>query len=561
MAVVSVPSGWAVCELGDVVDYAAAPIVSPDEIPRDAWVLELEDIEKDTSTLLERHTFAERPARSSKRPFDVGDVLYGKLRPYLNKILIADKAGFCSTEIVPLRATEAVSNRYVFYWLKHPIFREYVLARSHGLDMPRLGTESGKRAPFVLAPYEEQRDIADKLDLIFSHLGECRLRLQRVPSHLQRLREAVRNAGISGVLTEDWRRANESVSPASEALERVQQQHQSVRVRRVAHRAGAHEQQADNDDAPRPNIPATWTWAQAADVVDPGAEIVYGIVQPGPQLKVGVPYIRSVDIENGHILAHQLMKTSPAIAARYSRSALAAGDVLLGIIRATKVAIVPPDLTGANITQGTARLRPSEAILTDYLALVLEAPETQTWLHKRYRGIDMPGLNLADVRRTPVPLPPVQEQREIVDRVRTFLDFADRAAERHAAAVVQVEAFSDMVLTQAFRGELVPRHTGGVPAATLIEGVRERRRRESRVAKPAQRRRLKKMQTLTIHTLREAISGLPPTFSFDDLRRHIQAEYEVLKDVLFTLLDEPDPFVTQVFDEEAREMRFVRANV
>ncbi|MFJ4036219.1 restriction endonuclease subunit S [Streptomyces griseoluteus] len=163
-------------------------------------------------------------------------------------------------------------------------------------------------------------------------------------------------------------------------------------------------------------------WRKASDVVDASAPIVYGILQPGPDIadEDGVPYIRGQDLREGEILEDQLRRTSPEIAQKYERSALRPGDVLLGIIRHTRVAIVPQELDGAQITQGTARLRPGAEIDSSFLAHWLASGAAQAWLRGRMRGINMPGLNLADVRQLPVPLFSIEKQRELV----TLLDDA-----------------------------------------------------------------------------------------------------------------------------------------
>lgn len=227
----------------------------------------------------------------------------------------------------------------------------------------------------------------------------------------------------------------------------------------------------DAMDANR-DVPKSWGWVSAAEVVEPGADIVYGIVQPGPKLNVGVRYVRGMDVEDGKILIDQLMKTSPAIAKRYERASLKGGDVLLGIIRATKVAIVPDELSGANITQGTARFRPGRYVRARYLASVLEAPLTQKWLHDCYRGIDMPGLNLADVRRVPIALPSLEEQDEIVRRVDELLALAEKLQRRYQAASSRVDQLTPSVLAKAFRGELVPQDPNDEPAERLLERIR-----------------------------------------------------------------------------------------
>ena len=109
------PKGWIKCQLGDVVEYGKTNKVEPINIPENAWMLELEDIEKDTSKLLKRLSFSERLSKSTKNYFKKGDVLYGKLRPYLNKVIIADQDGFCTTEIVPINPNSIVDGWYLFY--------------------------------------------------------------------------------------------------------------------------------------------------------------------------------------------------------------------------------------------------------------------------------------------------------------------------------------------------------------------------------------------------------------------------------------------------------------
>ena len=200
----NIPESWLYCTLGEIISYGETVKVEPNEIPSDAWVLELEDIEKDTSKLLQRVSFAQRQSKSTKNKFVEGDVLYGKLRPYLNKVHIADQDGYCSTEIIPLQPNEAIEGRFLFYWLKNPQFLEYAEASSHGLTMPRLSTKAGKQAPLVLAPLNEQKRIADKLDNLLARVDECRGQLSRVKVILHRFRQSVLKAALSGKITEDW---------------------------------------------------------------------------------------------------------------------------------------------------------------------------------------------------------------------------------------------------------------------------------------------------------------------------------------------------------------------
>jgi type I restriction enzyme, S subunit len=156
-----------------------------------------------------------------------------------------------------------------------------------------------------------------------------------------------------------------------------------------------------------------WPLVTLREVVAEDAPVVYGIVQPGPNVDEGVPYIRGLDLQDGYIDNSQLWHTTPEIAERYSRSAVSAGDILLNIIRHTRAAIVPSSLEGANITRTTARVRPGERATSSYLWHWLSSEAAQSWLKGRMRGIDMPGLNLRDVRELPVPVPPLSVQNQI----------------------------------------------------------------------------------------------------------------------------------------------------
>lgn len=202
------PKGWLECQLGEVVEYGKTNKIEPIDIPENTWMLELEDIEKDTSKLLKRLSFSERLSKSTKNCFKKGDVLYGKLRPYLNKVIIADQAGFCTTEIVPISPNSIVYGGYLFYWFKNSDFLEYVESVSHGIQMPRLGTEAGLKAPFRLAPLAEQKRIVTKLDNLFAHTRLAREELDHIPKLIERYKQAILSAAFRGDLTADWRKEN-----------------------------------------------------------------------------------------------------------------------------------------------------------------------------------------------------------------------------------------------------------------------------------------------------------------------------------------------------------------
>jgi type I restriction enzyme S subunit len=155
-----------------------------------------------------------------------------------------------------------------------------------------------------------------------------------------------------------------------------------------------------------------------AELVLPDRPITYGILKPGPDIEGGIQYVRVLDIKQNRLHVHQLVRTSKAIAAQYKRSTLRSGDVLVSI-RGTvgRTCIVPLELDGANITQDTARLAIISSVESRYVVEFINTPWAQNWMGRRILGQAVKGINLGDLRKLPVPVPPLSLQQEFAQRV------------------------------------------------------------------------------------------------------------------------------------------------
>lgn len=430
------PPNWQATELGNVV-VLSTESASATSLPPETLYVGLEHIESNTTRLLGSGNAG--GLKSNVRLFRRGDVLYGTLRPYLNKVCVPDFDGVCSMEILVFTQSISLHNRFLLYLLNSPSTVAFATGASRGTNLPRVNYGSLASMPIWLPPVPEQARIAAKLDGVLGRIYAAQERLASVIELVRHFRAA-----------------------ALAAAYRVWQTSARTEV----------------DQADLPVLPSGWRWRSAKDIVD--ADITYGIVQPGPRLAVGIPYVSSQDIADDGIRIAELARTSPTIAAAYQRSALRRGDILLGIIRNIKVATVPLELEGANISRSVARLRPGSDIDSEYLAAWLRSPFAQSWLQARARGIDMPVINLRDVRELPVPVAPHPVQQQITAQLREAFGTADAFGARIAESRTSLDRLHRELMKLAITGRLLPQDSDDRQAPLFTRDERDAIERETR---------------------------------------------------------------------------------
>lgn len=168
-------------------------------------------------------------------------------------------------------------------------------------------------------------------------------------------------------------------------------------------------------------VPEHWTISSLKRVVEPERKITYGIVQAGPHIPDGVPYIRPTDMtdENGICSYEDIPRTSPEIASDYIRSTIKPGDLVCTIGPSFgKVMCVPEQLNGGNLTQGTARIAVSQLNSARYVFWILRSINSFAQWESSVGGATFRALNLAPLSETMMAIPPLAEQTAIAD----FLD-------------------------------------------------------------------------------------------------------------------------------------------
>lgn len=230
--------------------------------------------------------------------------------------------------------------------------------------------------------------------------------------------------------------------------------------------------------------PDRWERTTIEDLVESGSPIIYGILQPGDDIAPnGVPYVRPTEIQGDRIILDQLRHTTEEIAERYRRASLRRGDVLISIVGTIgKVAIVPSELEGANITQSPARVRVDPRLTSpEFMAWMLRSPQLRKQYDKVRLGTGVPRLNIAHVRALDSGLPPLNEQRRIVEKIDALFAHSKKANESLDRIPALLEKLKKSILAAAFRGDLTKdwreAHPDVEPADKLLERIRAERRR------------------------------------------------------------------------------------
>lgn len=152
-----IPDNWCWERLGNISTYnQSKPKVKAIDLKQSTWVLDLEDIEKNTGNILERINAKEKKVSGDKVVFYKGQLLYSKLRPYLKKILIAPDDGVCTPELVPFNVFGECNTKYILSVLKSPYVDLLVNSVTYGVKMPRVGVETMLNLLIPIPPLREQ---------------------------------------------------------------------------------------------------------------------------------------------------------------------------------------------------------------------------------------------------------------------------------------------------------------------------------------------------------------------------------------------------------------------
>ena len=360
------------------------------------------------------------------------DILIARYGASLGRILTG-LSGAYNVAMAKVDIPEGMYNRFVYHLLRTEMFQAplRLVSRSAQRGFNKLDLVE---IVLPIAPFNEQKRIADKLDLLLAQVDACRSRLERIPQILERFRQSVLTAAISGELTEDWR-TNHNLT--------------------------------------------VWENITLNEIC---LSISDGDHQAPPQVAEGIPFITIAAINDKRL---SLTKATRFVPYSYFEKLKSSqkpqfGDILFSVTGSIAI----PSLVNTNepftFQRHIAILKPNLSFaLSKFLFYSLCSDNIKRQSIAVATGTAQKTIPLSKLREFVIALPSKDEQQEIIYRVDSLFSYAESLEAYYQKAYMQVNRLATALLDKAFRGELVPQNLNDEPASVLIEMIRQ-----SRLTKP-----------------------------------------------------------------------------
>lgn len=360
-------------------------------------------------------------------------------------------------DVYAYKPTIEIDADFVHRAIRHRIASLVSEARG---DIPGLSREHLADYVVPLPPVAEQRRIVAKLDGLTARIAGTRKQIQYARAMSVRMRERVITSAFNGQLTKNWRMGGRD--GRQETLD-----HGSHRFSKSAKR-----KIADISWRPDLQLPLGWRWASVDSVT---TLCDYGTSERSTHGEEGIPVLRMGNIQRGEI-EFSNMKFLPKDAPGRSDLFLCCGDVLFNRTNSFELVGKSAMFRGyhrkVTFASYLIRLRTSH-IKAELLTFYLNSSFCRSWVDiVASQQVGQANVNGTKLKSLGIPLPPIEEQAEIVRLIEATHARADRLEAEADRAVMLLDRLETSILTKAFRGELVPQDPTDEPASALLDRIR-----------------------------------------------------------------------------------------
>ncbi len=386
--------GWNLKQLGQVCSLDKAKYTG-NHLP----YVGMEDIESNTGAFIgSRRTLS---VKSSTFRFTPDHILYGRLRPYLNKVLLPDFEGHCSTEIFPMKPSPELDKRFLFYWITDSRQVNEINKTCTGARMPRANLKKVLTFQIPLPPLPEQKRIVEILDTAFAGIDKA-------------IANAEKNLANAKELFESY--LNNVFTQKGEGWEET-------------------------------------TIGEVSGAVSTGP---FGsLLHKSDYIDDGVPLVNPAHITPSGIKTENNKTVSRKTAVRLSKFKLAAGDIVVGRRgEIGRCAVVGAYENGWLCGSGCFFIKPSGKFVPAFLVNLIQSPSYRQKLEQVATGATMKNLSNATLCNLIISLPPLSTQKAIVEKLNALSEETNCLESIYQRKIAALNELKQSLLQKAFSGEL-----------------------------------------------------------------------------------------------------------
>lgn len=395
---------------------SGVPLVRLQNIDRNKFISDnLRFVTPTKADQLKRHTFLP------------GDILITKLGDPLGKACIVPDniaSGVIVADVVRLRIDHSKAFvRYISYCINSPLVAGQLSTLTKGTTRPRVNLGHIRQLVLPIPSLDEQRRIVSKLDELLSDVEYGTKLLFGVSPVIEKYRKAILQSAFNGKLTNKWRKENVNELCKTELSN---------------------------------PLPYGWEMVcmpEISSLITKGASPRW---QGFEYLDNGIMFIRSQNVRWGSLDTEDVAYVDESLNQKQYRSIIREGDVLVNLVGASigRAALATAYVDGANTNQAVGIIRPSSKILNKFLMYYLLSPQGQAYITHMKSDVARANFNLDDIRMMPVPLPPIEEQIEIVSRITKYIDSLATIENAISSTINKSQRLRGGLLSREFRREL-----------------------------------------------------------------------------------------------------------
>lgn len=477
-----------------------------------------------------------------------------------------------------IRFRPLINPKYFRYFLDSQQYWNAISEASSGIAVQNVNAKTLSLIELPIAPDQEQTRIVEKLDELFSELDAGSNELQAAQVKLKHYRQSLLKSAVEGALTQKWRDDNKNKieETGAELLNRIlierKQRWEQQKLAEFKEKGNKtpknwqdkYPEPVQPDTTDLPELPEGWVWASLDMIIfkieagksfkcleRPPVNDEYGVVKVsavtwGDYNELESKTCTRPELENDKILINE-------------------GDFLFS--RANTTELVGACVIANNISKKVMlsdkilRLRFVEDSLKYWILQFMRGELGRRQIEHAATGnqASMKNVSQGKLLKFAVPIPSLNEIDEIKANLLTAFEYNEKATVEASTALNILNAQRKNILKTAFSGQLIPQNDNDQPAKVLLEKIKSEREEISKLAKPKQSKKVSSIKEITVKNLTNwLVQTSANSFTFEEIQKDFQGDYDQLKECLFELLSQKKPLIKQIFDQESHAIKFVK---